>query len=259
MLTKRKRRLARGRNAIMHGAFSIPTAVGVRPRMLNSGVIRLVVLTQISVCSCFPQRDSVVAQRGKRNNWCTFALAHNSRLCLFVGIHGRVDGRRLLLLPCDLCLPKTCRAARLAYAASGAAVGCIRCVAVGVGSRSAESRLWQMRSRDVARLTGAFGECLSLHGRFGDYCAMSVLQCILLHASLTVARLVFRRGHWRRHVAVACISCIEVALTCLAQRPATARQCWQSRGWLEPRWAHVFELRLRALHCEGGARRACNV
>ena len=146
--------------------------------MLKSGVIRLVVLTQISVCSCFPQRDSVVAQWGKRNNWCTFALAHDARLCLLVGVHGRVDSLLLLLLPCGLCLPKTCCPARLAYAASGAAVRCIRCVAVSVGSRSAESCLWQMRSRDVARFTGAFGECLSLHGRFGDYCAMSVLQCI---------------------------------------------------------------------------------
>lgn len=227
--------------------------------MLKSGVVRLVVLTQISVCSCFPQRDSVVAQWGKRNSWCTFALAHDARLCLLIGVHGRVDSLLLLLLPCDLCLPKTCCPARLAYAASGAAVRCIRCVAVSVGSRSAESCLWQMRSRDVARFAGAFGERLSLHGRFGDCCAMSVLQCILLHASLTIARLVFCRGHWRWHVAVACISRIEVALTCLAQRPATARQCWQSRGWLEPRWAHVFELRLRALHCEGAARKSCSV
>jgi hypothetical protein len=55
-----------------------------------------------------------------------------------------------------------------------------------------------------------------------------------LQASLTVARLVLSRRHRRRHMPVACTSRIEIALARLAQRPSTARQCWQSRGLLEP-------------------------
>jgi hypothetical protein len=132
-------------------------------------------------------------------------------------------------------------------------------------------RCWLLKHR-VQSLADAIARYCSFHRRvrpvsFASWAVRgllrhvspAILQCILLHASLTVARLVLCRRHWRRHVSVACTSRIEVALTCLAQRPATARQCWQSRGWLEPRRAHVFELRLRALHCDGTARRACNV
>lgn len=54
-------------------------------------------------------------------------------------------------------------------------------------------------------------------------------------------------------MAVACTSRIEVALARLAQCPHRARQSLrQSRGRLESRWAHVFELRLRPLHDDGG-------
>lgn len=127
-----------------------------------------------------------------------------------------------------------------------------------------------LSKRRVLSLADAIARCCSFHRRvrrvsFASWAVRGLLRHVspalhpLLHASLTVARLVFCRGHWRWHVSVACISRIEVALTCLAQRPATARQCWQSRGWLEPRWAHVFELRLRALHCEGAARKSCSV
>lgn len=82
-------------------------------------------------------------------------------------------------------------------------------------------------------------------------CCVSIASIpnILSHTSLTSARLVFCCRHWRRHVAVPRVTRIEVALARLAQRPPSTRHHgWQSRGRFQAGWAHVFELRLRALH-----------
>lgn len=77
----------------------------------------------------------------------------------------------------------------------------------------------------------------------------AILSSIASHTSLTSARLVLCCRHGRRHVGVPRITRIEIALARLAQRPPSTRHHgWQSRGWFQPGWAHVFELRLRTLH-----------